>query len=59
VIVCKPHAAFGMVAVIVVGDPVNIDKLDPSALPGPRRSPARPNSRACLSRSSGADRTLV
>ena len=34
VIVCKPHAALGMVAVIVVGDPVNIDKLDPSALPG-------------------------
>jgi pseudoazurin len=34
VIVCKPHAALGMVAVIVVGDPVNIDKIDPSALPG-------------------------
>jgi pseudoazurin len=34
VIVCKPHAALGMVAVIVVGDPVNIDKLDPSTLPG-------------------------
>ena len=34
VIVCKPHAALGMVAVIVVGAPVNIDKIDPSALPG-------------------------
>ncbi len=34
VIVCKPHAALGMVAVIVVGDPVNIDKIDPSTLPG-------------------------
>jgi pseudoazurin len=34
VIVCKPHVALGMVAVIVVGDPVNIDKIDPSALPG-------------------------
>jgi pseudoazurin len=34
VILCKPHAALGMVAVIVVGAPVNIDKIDPSALPG-------------------------
>ena len=34
VIACKPHAALGMVAVIVVGEPVNIDKIDPSALPG-------------------------
>jgi pseudoazurin len=34
VIACKPHVALGMVAVIVVGDPVNIDKIDPSALPG-------------------------
>jgi pseudoazurin len=34
VIACKPHMALGMVAVIVVGNPVNIDKIDPSALPG-------------------------
>ena len=31
VIACKPHTAMGMV---VVGDPTNIDKIDPSTLPG-------------------------
>jgi pseudoazurin len=34
VIGCKPHVALGMVGVIVVGDPVNIAKIDPTALPG-------------------------
>jgi len=34
VIACKPHTAMGMVGVIVVGDPTNTDKIDPSTLPG-------------------------
>jgi pseudoazurin len=38
VVACKPHTPMGMVAVIVVGDPVNLDKIDPSALPGKARS---------------------
>jgi hypothetical protein len=33
VIGCTPHLALGMVGLIVVGDPVNINKIDPSALP--------------------------
>jgi hypothetical protein len=28
----------GMVGVIVVGDPTNIDKIDPSTLPGKART---------------------
>jgi hypothetical protein len=28
----------GMVGVVVVGDPVNIDKIDPSALPAKARA---------------------
>ena len=38
VIACKPHAAMGMVGVIVVGDPINIDKIDPSPLPDKART---------------------
>ena len=38
VIACKPHTAMGMVGVIVVGDPTNIDKIDPSTLPGKARA---------------------
>ena len=38
VIACKPHTAMGMVGVIVVGDPPNIDKIDPSTLPGKART---------------------
>ena len=38
VIACKPHAAMGMVGVVVVGDPTNIDKIDPSTLPGKART---------------------
>ena len=33
VFACKLHTVMGMVGVVVVGDPVNIDKIDPSALP--------------------------
>jgi cytochrome c peroxidase len=33
VITCKIHTLMGMMCVVVVGDPVNIDKIDPSALP--------------------------
>jgi pseudoazurin len=33
VFACKLHTVMGMVGVAVVGDPVNIDKIDPSALP--------------------------
>jgi pseudoazurin len=33
VVACKVHTAMGMVGVVVVGDPVNIDKIDPSGLP--------------------------
>ena len=38
VIACKPHTAMGMVGVIVVGDPINIDKIDPSPLPAKART---------------------
>jgi len=33
VITCKIHTLMGMMCVVVVGDPVNIDQIDPSALP--------------------------
>jgi len=33
VIACKVHTLMGMVGIVVVGDPVNIDKIDPSGLP--------------------------
>ena len=38
VIACKPHTAMGMVGVVVVGDPINIDTIDPSTLPGKART---------------------
>ncbi len=31
---CTPHTAMGMVGVVVVGQPSNLDKLDPGKLPG-------------------------
>ena len=31
---CTPHVGLGMVGAIVVGKPDNIDKIDPSKLPG-------------------------
>jgi pseudoazurin len=33
VIACEVHTLMGMVGVVVVGDPVNIAKIDPSGLP--------------------------
>ena len=33
VIACEVHTVMGMVGVVVVGNPVNIDKIDPSGLP--------------------------
>jgi pseudoazurin len=33
VIACKLHTLMGMVGIVVVGNPVNIDKIDPSGLP--------------------------
>jgi hypothetical protein len=33
VITCKVHTLMGMVCVVVVGDPVDINKIDPSGLP--------------------------
>jgi pseudoazurin len=33
VITCKVHTLMGMMCVVLVGDPVNIDQIDPSALP--------------------------
>jgi pseudoazurin len=38
VIACRPHTAMGMLAVIVVGQPVNLDKIDPTSLAGKARS---------------------
>lgn len=34
VVACKPHTPMGMVALIVVGEPVNRDKIDPGTLTG-------------------------
>ena len=38
VIACRPHMMMGMIAVVLVGDPMNIDKLDPSSLPAKART---------------------
>ena len=38
VIVCRPHMFIGMISVVLVGDPINIDKLDPSSLPDKART---------------------
>jgi len=38
VIACKPHMLMGMISVVLVGDPTNIDNLDPSSLPGKGRT---------------------
>jgi len=38
VIACKPHTPMGMLAVIVVGEPANLDKIDPGTLAGKARS---------------------
>ena len=38
VIACGPHMIMGMIGVVLVCDPINIDKLDPSSLPAKARS---------------------
>ena len=38
VIACRPHMTMGMIGVVLVGDPINIDKLDPSSLPDKART---------------------
>lgn len=38
VIACRPHMFMGMISVVLVGDPINIDKLDPSSLPARART---------------------
>jgi len=38
VVACRPHTAMGMVAVIVVGRPANLDRIDPGTLKGKARS---------------------
>jgi len=48
VIVCRPHMFIGMISVVLVGDPINIDKLDPAAFrpePGPNSKPCSSPSR--------------
>lgn len=37
VVACRPHTAMGMVAVIVVGEPVNLSRIDPGRLTGKAR----------------------
>jgi pseudoazurin len=38
VIACRPHLIMGMIGVVLVGDPTNIDNLDPSSLPAKART---------------------
>jgi pseudoazurin len=38
VIACRPHTTMGMIGVVLVGDPINIDTLDPSSLPAKART---------------------
>ena len=38
VIACRPHMFMGMIGVVIVGDPINIDKLDSSSLSGKARA---------------------
>ena len=38
VIACRPHMIMGMIGIVLVGDPMNIDKLDPSSLPAKART---------------------
>jgi pseudoazurin len=38
VIACRPHMPMGMIGIVLVGDPTNIDKLDPSSLPAKART---------------------
>ena len=38
VIACRPHLIMGMIGVVLVSDPTNIDELHPSRLPAKARS---------------------
>ena len=38
VIACRPHMMLGMIGVVLVGDPTNVGKLDPSSLPTKART---------------------
>ena len=38
VIGCRPYMIMGMIGVVLAGDPINIDKLDPSGLPAKART---------------------
>ena len=38
VVACRPHMIMGMIGIVLVGDPMNIDKLDPSSLPAKART---------------------
>ena len=38
VVACRPHLPMGMLAIVVVGAPVNLDKIDPGTLTGKARS---------------------
>jgi pseudoazurin len=38
VIACRPHMPMGMIGIVLVGDPTNIDKLNPSSLPAKART---------------------
>jgi pseudoazurin len=42
VIACRPHMIMGMIGVVLVGNPINIDKLDPSSLPANARTKLEP-----------------
>jgi pseudoazurin len=38
VIACRPHMPMGMIGIVLVGYPTNIDKLNPSSLPAKART---------------------
>jgi pseudoazurin len=38
VIACRPHTAMGMVAVVLVGDAISTNRIDPSTLPDKART---------------------
>ena len=41
IVACQPHTLLGMVEVVVVGDPVNLDEIDPASLPGKAQEKVR------------------
>ena len=38
VVACRPHLPMGMVSLVIVGEPVNLDKIDPAKLSGKAKS---------------------